>query len=93
MSSGARSPLIYVWSTEVGENGRDDLLGFVESVGEHRWRAVGTRRARRVPRLWMYDLGFYSALAQARAAIRINALIPGKEIGDRPVPRAGRRMT
>jgi hypothetical protein len=70
------APLIYVWSTDVGEYGRD-LLGFVESIGEHQWHAVGSRRAPH--RWWMYDLGFYSAPTQARAAIRINALIPGEE--------------
>jgi hypothetical protein len=75
MSSDAQS-ITYVWSTDVDDNDAV-FLGFIESIGEHRWRAVGTRRA--PSRIWMYDLGFYPALAQARAAIRINALIPGKE--------------
>jgi hypothetical protein len=85
VSSGTQS-IIYVWNPDADRD--EGLLGFVESIGEHQWRAVGTRHASN--RIWMYDLGSYPALARARAAIRINALIPEKEIGDRPAPRARR---
>jgi hypothetical protein len=68
----------YVWSTSADD---DDavLLGFIEPISEGRWRACGARYSPSGSRIWTYDLGSFPTPERARGAIRINALLPGKE--------------
>jgi hypothetical protein len=56
-----------------------DLLGNVEHISERQWRAVSYRHS--PGRGFIDDLGTFPTREQARAAIRIRALLLGDRAG------------